>query len=121
MCVPRRLHRQLDYFVLDHYDYEIISVPSTEQSAAHSVGRLRSTPARDATKIDKSVLPPGTDHKALVEAIMAAVRYAITSLVGRTCNPRLRASWTRTTRGQMPSGAQPTRFSRRSRSMAFAP
>ena len=40
-----------------------------------SVGRLRSTPARDATKIDKSVLPPGTDHKALVDAIMAAVRY----------------------------------------------
>ena len=40
-----------------------------------SVGRLRSTPARDATKIDKSVLPPGTYHKALVESIMAAVRY----------------------------------------------
>ena len=74
MCVPRRLHRQLDYFVLDDYDYDIISLPSTEQSAADSVGRLRSTPARDATKIDKSVLPPGTDHKALVEAIMAAVR-----------------------------------------------
>ena len=48
MCVPRRLHRQLDYFVLDDYDYDIISSPSTQQSAAHSVGRLRSTLARDA-------------------------------------------------------------------------
>ena len=39
---------------------------------------------------------------------------SITCLVDRTCNPRLRASWTRTTRGQRPSGAQPTRISRSS-------
>ena len=72
-----------------------------------SVGRLRSTPARDATKIDKSVLPPGTDHKALVEAIMAAVRYH--HMLGRPhLQPAPAGLLDKDDKGQRPSGAQPT-------------
>ena len=50
MRVPRRLHRQLDYMVLDDWDYTITSQPSTQQSVADPVGRVRTAPARYATE-----------------------------------------------------------------------